>query len=143
MMQRDKIEGILRRRGLRVTPQRVAIMSFLHGNTDHPTADEIYETVSEIQPSISLNTVYKTLESFEEANLVWRFAVGQKQKFHYDPNTEIHPHLTCSRCGRVDDLPDDDDEIQQKVEKLLLEPQYQVMRIEINAIGICRQCREG
>ncbi len=139
----EHIESMLRRRGLRVTPQRLAIMQFLHGNTDHPTADDIYQAAKQKHPSISLNTVYKTLEAFEEADLVWRFAVGQKQKFHYDPNTTPHPHVTCIRCGNVDDVTGKAGDLKDAARSLAKDDGYEVLRVEVNIIALCPDCRSG
>jgi len=52
---------LFRARGLKVTPQRQAIFRVLHGETTHPTADAVYDAVSESMPTISLRTVYQTL----------------------------------------------------------------------------------
>ncbi len=141
MKERDRLADILRRRGLRVTPQRLAILSFLDGNTDHPTAEDIYAAVKAQHPAISLNTVYKTLEAFEEADLVWRFRAGQKHKSHYDPNSRTHPHVVCTRCGSVDDLPDDGENLQADAEKSLPDGHHDVLRVEVCVVvGLCEEC---
>ncbi len=142
MVDKETLQCILRNRGLRATPQRLAILDFLQGNTAHPTAEDIYVAVSERHPSMSLNTVYKTLESFEKKGLVWRFGMGQEQKMHYDPNTDPHPHIKCVRCGRVDDLSSEDGFL-DCVEELARDADYRVMRVEVSVLGVCPPCRSG
>ncbi len=141
MAEREELADILRGRGLRVTPQRLAILKYLDGNTDHPTAEDVYAAVKEQHPAMSLNTVYKTLEAFEEADLVWRFGAGQKQKSHYDPNTTPHPHFVCDQCGHVDDLPADCDTVQREAEDLL-QTDGEMLRVEICVVGVCDNCTD-
>jgi len=141
MTDRKMLENTLRDKDLRVTPQRLAILEYLDDNTDHPTAEDVYNAVRTYHPSMSLNTVYKTLEVFEDADLVWKFSVGQKQKFHYDSNTQIHPHIVCAKCGRVDDLSDEAEELRRGTEDTLTSEGYEVWRVEVNVIGLCEDCQ--
>jgi Fe2+ or Zn2+ uptake regulation protein len=93
----------LRERGHRVTPQRVLIHRALHDLGRHATAEEVQARVSERLPNASLPTVYATLELLEELGLVRRIAAGTGPAL-YDPRTDEHQHLVCTRCGRVEDL---------------------------------------
>ena len=93
----------LRRRGHRVTPQRVLIHRALRELGRHATAEEVQATVAERLPNASLPTVYATLELLEELGLVRRIAAGERAAL-YDPRTDDHQHMVCTRCGRVEDL---------------------------------------
>ena len=64
---------ILRSQGFKVTPQRIAIYDALRGHHDHPTAEMLYHTLRPEHPSMSLATVYKTMEIFEKIGLVKNF----------------------------------------------------------------------
>lgn len=91
-----------RDRGLRITPQRVAVFHALHDATGHPTAEAIYDTVAADMPSISLKTVYQTLNDLTEMGEINRLDVGTDAA-RFDPNVDDHHHLICEGCGAIAD----------------------------------------
>jgi Fur family peroxide stress response transcriptional regulator len=99
----DRIVGRLRSEGLKVTPQRVAILNFLDGNKSHPSVDEIYREVSKNFPSLSLATVYNTLDTLERIREVQSVTIDPSRK-RYDPETQPHHHLMCRSCGTIRDI---------------------------------------
>ncbi|MFO7941550.1 MAG: Fur family transcriptional regulator [Bacillota bacterium] len=134
-------EELLRDHGLRVTPQRMAILDFIRNCRDHPTADEVYHAVRQAHPAISLNTIYKSLEAFETSGLVTRFVIGDRGKYRYDFNTETHIHHLCSECGRVADVPIEDAErLENFVDSIARDQDGSVEKAEISLIGKCREC---
>ena len=74
------IAQILRSQGFKVTPQRIAIYDALRGHHDHPTAEMLYHTLRPEHPSMSLATVYKTMEIFEKIGLVKILEVGDRAR---------------------------------------------------------------
>lgn len=134
-------EKLLRDHGLRVTPQRMAILDFVRDSRSHPTADEVYNAVREAHPAISLNTIYKSLEAFEKVGLVTRFVIGDRSNHRYDFNTTTHVHHLCIQCGRVADVPiEDSEELWDFIDSISREQDGNVERAEINLIGKCREC---
>ena len=97
------IAQILRSQGFKVTPQRIAIYDALRGHHDHPTAEMLYHTLRPEHPSMSLATVYKTMEIFEKIGLVKILEVGD-ERAHYDWDTQAHSHIRCIRCNKVEDM---------------------------------------
>jgi Fur family peroxide stress response transcriptional regulator len=95
-------ERHLRESGLRLTPQRRALISVLDGNTTHPTADEVAQAVQLITPGVSTSTVYKALHEFAELGLLRELDTSGAMRF--DPDTSEHAHLTCRQCGSVVDV---------------------------------------
>ena len=93
------IAQILRSQGFKVTPQRIAIYDALRGHHDHPTAEMLYHTLRPEHPSMSLATVYKTMEIFEKIGLVKILEVGD-ERAHYDWDTQAHSHIRCIRCNK-------------------------------------------
>ena len=91
------IAQILRSEGFKVTPQRIAIYDALRGHHNHPTAEMIYHSLRPTHPSMSLATVYKTMEIFEKIGLVKVLEVGD-ERAHYDWDTTAHAHIRCVRC---------------------------------------------
>ena len=87
---------------LKVTPQRLAIYTYLMNTTSHPTVETIYNDLKEDFPTMSLATVYKTVASLRDVHLVKEFNVGEDSN-RYDANTDSHSHLICTKCHNVYD----------------------------------------
>ena len=97
------VTSLLRERGFKVTPQRLAIYSVLEETKTHPSAEMIFNQLQPTYPTMSLATVYKTIEILKELELVQILNVGE-DSFRYDADTSDHAHIVCSVCGRVDDV---------------------------------------
>ncbi len=92
-----------RARGMKITPQRECIFSVLEGNAAHPTAEAVYAEASRRMPTMSLKTVYQTLNDLAEMGEVQLLDLGTGSG-RFDPNVDPHHHLVCTRCGKVRDL---------------------------------------
>lgn len=92
----------LRDSGLRVTPQRRAVIEALCGNREHPSAEDVASLVSSRMPGVSLSTVYKTLHEFAALGLVRELGLPGSMRF--DPDVRDHAHLVCEECGHVVDV---------------------------------------
>ena len=82
--------------GLKVTQQRLVIFQSLIKSKDHPTAELIYENIKKINPSISLGTIYKTLEVFVDKALIKRVNTSEGN-MRYDARMDNHNHDTTSK----------------------------------------------
>jgi Fur family peroxide stress response transcriptional regulator len=96
---RKSLEGS----GLRCTPQRYAVMTFLTGHTGHPTAAEIFEAVNRADPRSSRATTYNNLRDLVKAGLV-REVAAEGRAARFDAKGMRHHHFICDRCGGVEDL---------------------------------------
>lgn len=94
---------LLREKGLKVTPQRIAVYNMLLHTHEHPNAETIYRTLEATNPTMSLATVYKTLDYFKHLGLVQELNVGEASS-RYDATVKCHPHTVCTCCGKVADL---------------------------------------
>ena len=90
--------------GLKLTPQRLAILNYLEGNTGHPSAEDIYRAVHKKFPTMSLATVYNTLSALKAKGNVLELTLDPDKK-RYDPDTGQHDHLICISCRRIVDIP--------------------------------------
>lgn len=96
-------EHIARQQGLSLTVQRRVILQELLAREDHPTADQIYESVRDRVPGMSRTTVYRVLDMLVQLG-------AARKLFHpdavvrFDPHVERHHHLVCQQCGRLVDL---------------------------------------
>ena len=98
----DTTLDMLKSRDIRLTPQRIAICELIFDNNNHPSAEEIYQTVKEKFPTISLATVYKTFSLLKNKNLVSEIPVGSFSRF--DPRKDVHINVICPECNSISDL---------------------------------------
>lgn len=140
MMAMQDVTNLLRTQGYKVTPQRLAVYEVLSHTKAHPTADAIYTQLQPNYPTMSLATVYKTLDILSKVGLVQVLNVGE-ESFRYDANVSSHPHICCVHCGRVDDVPHADNRgLSQMVEQ---ETGYRVSSQQLYFYGICPTCQKN
>ena len=96
----------LRRAGLKLTPQRIAIVREFAGDTSHPTAQDLFERLTPNFPSMSFATVYNTLDTLARAGLasIVRLPGKRGDAARFDPNSAPHHHAVCDACGSVLDI---------------------------------------
>jgi len=95
----------LREKGLRVTPQRLAVFEAVDLLHDHPTAEEISQFIRKKHPDIALGTVYKTLETLVDKDILNRVKTDSGL-LRYDAVKENHHHIYCALCDRIEDYYD-------------------------------------
>ena len=91
----------LKEKGVALTPQRMAVVEFLGKTTHHPTADEIHKDIQSRYPTMSVATVYSTLELLKGLGEIQELSIRKRGKACFDPNPDIHHHLLCRKCGKV------------------------------------------
>lgn len=94
---------MLRARGLRVTPQRRAIVSRILGTRGHISPTALVSTVQADLPGVNASTIYRTLTVLEEAGVLAHAHLEDGAEYHRAEDAG-HVHLTCSSCGKGDDL---------------------------------------
>src|SRR5690348_6395761 len=123
----------IRDRGGKVTPQRLMIYQALEANKTHPTAEAIYERIRKTMPTLSLTTVYKTLNELVALGELRRFDVNGVS--HFDPTTELHAEVVCLLCGRIDDVE------YTGIPELPAVPGFQVVGQTQTFYGYCANCQ--
>lgn len=93
----------LKQTGVRMTPQRHGILSYLLNTMDHPTVDEIYKSLEHSFPNMSVATVYNNLKVFLDAGLVRELTYGDGAS-RYDAEMSDHYHAICEQCGKIVDF---------------------------------------
>lgn len=128
-----------REKGFKLTPQRLAMLKFLDGNTSHPTAEDIYRHIKTEYPTMSFATVYNTLQALRNRGEILEITIDPQKK-HYDFNTKPHHHIVCLDCGKINDIFEDYSgalRLPQKIEK-----EFKFAGNHINFYGVCRQCQK-
>lgn len=126
-----------RQHNLSITPQRTVIYQELVKSKNHPDSEDIYRTIKNIFPEISLDTVYRTLAKFAEIGLI-HLVEGYGEAKRYDPDTNNHHHFRCSECNKIVDFHDDSFD-NLKVPKAF-QKSFKVVNVKIILEGTCDEC---
>ncbi len=130
----------LKRAGLKRTPQRLAILELLAGNATHPTAQAVHRALAARFPSLSLTTVYNTLEALVALGMIHEMGAAADGATHYDANPVPHINLMCLQCGKVTDLPEDD--LVPGMQAVAELSGYDIRGARIAYYGLCPACRK-
>ena len=127
----------------RMTLQRRVILEEVKKDHSHPTADAIYERVRKRLPRISMGTVYRNLDVLASCGLIHKIEPGLSQ-MRFDGDTHDHYHLTCTRCGKIEDAPIDvsDDTLETLENALGHLTRYGIFGHKLEFLGLCRECQE-
>lgn len=134
-----KLTNTLKQAGMRLTPQREAICKLLTESEEHPTAAMIYGGLHPHFPSLSLATVYNTLDTLVKLGAVNVLGHAGDDHVHYDPDMEPHVNLACVSCHRIIDIPSEhvhhlDDEISQA-------SGFKLLGARVLYYGLCPDCQ--
>jgi Fur family peroxide stress response transcriptional regulator len=143
-MRPDPIERFIvrcRAAGLSVTPQRLAVYRHLAAEAGHPSAEELHAQVRRELPTLSLATVYKTLERLARIGAVRRVSrAGARSR--WDAGGESHHHLVCIECGKVSDVLDARlDALRGRAGVLAGRQGFEVTGHVVDIFGRCAECR--
>jgi Fur family transcriptional regulator, peroxide stress response regulator len=130
----------LRKSGLRLTHQRLEVAREIARSDAHPDVEAIYRGVRDRVPTISLDTVYRTLAALTELRLINRVNATTGPA-RYDANLTQHHHFVCTRCGLIRDVyhPSLDDlEVPDLADEL-----GKVESVRVQLRGLCRRCQES
>lgn len=97
----DRLEKVCIQKGMRMTDQRRVIARVLSGAEDHPDVEEIHRRAAEIDPRISIATVYRTMRLFEEAGVVERHDFQDGRSRYEEASEAHHDHLIDIKTGEV------------------------------------------
>lgn len=134
------ITEIFREKKLKLTPQRIAVYDHLSHTTSHPTAEAIYKSLQENFPIMSLATVYKSLNTLLEVELISELDLGEGNS-RYDANVCDHPHIQCTECGKVEDIMGLS--LSPLCKELSKHSDYTHTGTRVYFYGVCRECAKG
>jgi Fur family peroxide stress response transcriptional regulator len=135
----EQLIAKLRESEYRLTPQRVELIRLIASSEDHPSAARLYNQIKVQFPTMSLATVYKTLDLLKELGEV--LEIGLRDDSHYDGNKPYpHPHLICTKCQKIMD-----GELDSAVENIVPEIEqnfgFQILKHQLDFYGICPDCQ--
>ncbi|MEI7844550.1 MAG: Fur family transcriptional regulator [Chloroflexota bacterium] len=129
----------LKQAGMRLTPQRLAVCKLLAESDQHPTATMIY---SELRPqfiSLSLATVYNTLDTLVSLGAVNILGHAGDDHAHYDADTDPHINLACVKCHRIIDIPSE--HIHLLDSEISRASGYKLLGARVLYYGLCPECQ--
>jgi Fur family peroxide stress response transcriptional regulator len=127
----------LRGKGYKATPQRIAISRFAMCDRSHPTVQRVYSEVKKVHPTVSLATVYKTIQILKEVGLIQALSLPQDQT-RFDSDMEPHINLVCLRCGDIKDL--EETSIRGIIAKVSATENFSATGQRFDIYGICQGC---
>jgi len=133
----EAMKQTLRQEGLRLTHQRLEIVKEIAGTDEHPDVECVYRGLRARVPTVSLDTVYRTLGTLADRGLISR-VVATAGPARYDANTRRHHHFVCIRCGKVRDIVDpglDAIGVPRATSEL-----GTVETVEVQLRGVCHDC---
>jgi Fur family peroxide stress response transcriptional regulator len=129
----------LKQGGLRLTPQRIAICNLLAGTDAHPTAAMIFEDIRRFYPSLSLTTVYNTLDVLVEAGVINVLGHAGDNTVHYDANTNPHVNLACISCHTIVDI--ESPQMAHIHREINAASGYKLLGARVMYYGLCPTCQ--
>ena len=129
----------LKEHDFRLTPQRLAVIKLLAVSEGHPSVERIYETVRAEFPTISIATIYKTVNLLKQLNEVLELGFPDGSNRYDGNNPDPHPHVICTRCKKIIDpnlgsLKDLKKEVAKKTG-------FHILNHRVDFFGTCRDCR--
>jgi Fur family peroxide stress response transcriptional regulator len=142
MRTQDRLTEVLenlKNQGLRLTPQRLAVLRILVSDKTHPTVDSVYAAVKKEFPMTSLATVYKTIAVLKDLDEVKELHFDNQGSRYDGVTRSLHPHLICTECRKIIDT---DLAAWEQVAKVLhSETGFQINSYRMDIFGICPDCQ--
>lgn len=130
-------EEACRKAGLKLTHQRLEVYRELLQSTDHPTADRLHQRLRVKLPTISLDTVYRTLATLAERGLINKVETAESLA-RFEAPIEKHHHLICRRCGEIMDF------VWARIDRLVLPDEIlnwgKIDHKSVVVYGVCNRC---
>jgi Fur family peroxide stress response transcriptional regulator len=127
-----------RQAGLKLTPQRLAVYRVLMASKEHPSAEMVCQRIRKEMPSISLDTVNRTLLTLTKIGIAF-VVEGTGQVRRFDGNLNDHQHFRCVRCKRVIDF--HCDQFDNMVVPEEVSSTFRILRTTVYVEGICKNCQ--
>jgi Fur family peroxide stress response transcriptional regulator len=134
-MKVKEVRNKLIEKGLKVTPQRLAILEAIVKLNNHPPAENIIDYIRKTHPNIATATVYKVLDALTENKLIKKVKTD-KDIMRYDAIMEKHHHLYCAETDRIEDYFDAD--LNELIGKYFEEkgiPDFEIADIKLQIVG--------
>ncbi len=130
----------LRKSDCRITPQRYAVLNVLANSSDHPSAESIHAKLLDHYPTMSLATVYKTINLLKREGEILELEFSELGNRYDGKKPYPHPHVICTECGKIIDPSQLNlDEI---TSKMMEETGFRILTHRLDFYGLCPECQK-
>ena len=138
--RREFFQERCKEQSIKLTPQRLIVYDLLMETTAHPTVEMLYAKAREIFPTISLDTVHRTLMTFCDIGVA-SMVEGTGSPKRFEGNHDVHHHVRCIKCDRIIDFSCEEyDCIPVPPD---IDRHFQVLKKTVHVEGICHACRRN
>ena len=127
----------LKKKHIRITETRKAIIAYIINSHEHPSVDKIYRDLLPEHPNMSLATVYNNMKVLVDEGFVAELKVTNDTTTYYDFMGHQHLNVICEKCGRIADMDLDLPDVQQEAAD---QTGYQITKSQMVVYGICPDC---
>ncbi len=124
----------------RITPQRHAVLRVLAHSHDHPSAEIIFDELLPHFPTMSLATVYKTLNLLKKEGEVLELEFSEHGNRYDGKKPYPHPHVICTACGTIIDPPQLN--LEEITQKMMEETGFKITSHRLDFFGLCEKCKD-
>jgi len=137
-MSVEDLKVILKEKGLRITPQRVAVFNAIKKSKNHPSVEDVYKIVSKKYENISISTVYQIMRLLDDIGMI--NLIELNGIYRYDSEKDFHLHAICPNCKKIDDL--FSDKIEDFWNLIIDEFNLNILNKEIIVYRLCQICNK-
>ncbi|MBN40445.1 MAG: transcriptional repressor [SAR202 cluster bacterium] len=137
-MLSNDLHQLMKSEGIKITPQRLAIAEVLVNSTDHPSVQQIYERVKDHFPSLTLNTIYSTINVLVKRGLIQELPFQQYSR--YESNLNPHLNLVCTICGDIADSSAADALVKDLLLNVEGSENFEIAWQRMDFYGECKKC---
>ncbi len=131
---------MLKGKGCRLTPQRLAMLRILSKSAGHPSAEQIYAQIRADYPTTSRATIYKTLSLLKDMGEVFELTFASEGS-RYDGNKPYpHPHVICTKCSQI--LDPELEGVAGIAQEIARQTGYRITHQQVNFFGLCPRCQK-
>lgn len=124
----------------RITPQRYAVLNVLAGSPDHPSAETIYAKLKDYYPTMSLATVYKTINLLKRQGEILELEFSDLGNRYDGKKPYPHPHVICNGCGKIVDPAQLN--LEEITIKMMEETGFKILTHRLDFYGLCPECQK-
>lgn len=135
-----ELGAVLRGHGYRLTSPRWLVWSVLRSAEGHLTAEEVFEQVNDVDPTVNISSIYRSLALFEDLDLVRESHLGIDDSARWEiAHPDDHFHMVCRRCGKVDHH--EGELVDQVRSHLIVNHRFEADNVDLVVTGLCSDCR--
>ena len=136
----ENLLGVMKAKGLRITPQRLTVVKILAESENHPSVEAIYRRVKKDFPTTSLATIYKTVTLLKEMGEVLELGFADNASRYDGKRPYAHPHVICTNCGAIVDP--EFDGMSEMAESMAKMSGFEITHHRLDFFGLCPECRK-